>query len=145
MRLINEQVLDHARGPGKCRWCGRTVSRREPHHILTRGAGRVDVAANIVALCAAFSGGMDCHSSFHDGNEPTTADLLAVSAADHGCQQDDICSLVYLIRRLDKRTTEEGFVRAVREAGFNRSATALAMRELESFRGVVWNKRRSAG
>lgn len=84
--------------------------------------------------------------AFHDGNEPTYEQLLALSAVDHDCQQDDIEALVWLIRRLDKRTTEDGFLRAVREAGFNRSATALALREFESFRSVVWqDKRRSAG
>jgi hypothetical protein len=96
----------------------------------------VDIACNLVSL------GMDavldcpCHASSHMGNEPTTADLLAVSAADHGCMQDDIVQLIYFIRRLDKRTSRCRFIAAAtRDLGTG--TRNLAMRELRTFEHLL--------
>ena len=103
MRLIDDSVLNRFRGAGLCEWCGRPVSWRDPHHIHSGAAGRVDIPGNIAALCVPFAGGDNCHRQFHDGHI-LRADLLAVTAAREGCTQADIEHDVYLIRRMPKET-----------------------------------------
>jgi hypothetical protein len=143
MKVVNPSLIASYRTPGPCRYCGKVVRMRCAAHIFSRGAGQVDIPCNLVSLGMDAVTDCDCHARSHGGNEPTTDELLAVSAADHGCLQGDIEELVWLIRRLDKTCSEAGYLRAVKELNF--SARRLAMREYESFRGVVWNKRRSAG
>ncbi len=97
MVIEDPDVLAFERQPGPCCWCGRPCPfGRDPMHILSRGAGQVDVACNVIGGCRA------CHSSSHGGNEPTTIDLLAVSAVRNGLMQDDIKGIVWAVRRLDK-------------------------------------------
>lgn len=59
------------------------------------------MSENIVSLC------ISCHAKSHHGQHPTTEDLLALSAQDHGCLQDEIERAVWLIRRLDRNTPHE--------------------------------------
>ena len=98
MELRNESLLDEFRREGKCEFCGRlTLNGTDPAHIFARGhGGEVTHPWNLVSLCR------ECHQASHDGNHPTHTDLLAVSAARHGILQDDIHSMVCLVRRLDK-------------------------------------------
>lgn len=105
MRIVSEKTLAKYRGPGRCEWCCRPVSRREAAHVFARGmgsGGRLDIDINLVALCGAFSGGLNCHHESHQGREPTTDDLLAVVAAREGTTQDAIRVAVRDLRRLDK-------------------------------------------
>jgi hypothetical protein len=88
MRVIDEPLLNEFRGPGVCEWCRRRVTRREPHHVYARGmggGGRLDVRANLAALCAAFTGGDDCHDAAHAGRI-TKDELIAVVARREGIQ-----------------------------------------------------------
>ena len=102
MKIVNEKLLNEFRGPGKCGWCGRTVSNREPHHIFSRGFGgarRMDIKINLIALCAAFSGGLNCHDQFHTG-QILRDDLLAIVAKRESTTQDAIEREIYRLRRL---------------------------------------------
>ena len=81
MQIADEACLDLFRGPGRCEWCGKMVKQREPHHILHRGSGRVDIPENLVALCAVFSGGDDCHYRHHYSGIPSTSELFEIAAA----------------------------------------------------------------
>lgn len=47
---VDEDCLDLFRQPGKCELCNAWVARRDPHHLMTRGAGRVDHRWNLIAL-----------------------------------------------------------------------------------------------
>ncbi len=130
MRIVCEKTLARFRGAGVCSWCKRHVSRREPHHVATRGhgsGGRLDLDINLVALCAVFSGGLDCHASHHAGHQPTTDDLLAVVAARERTTQDEIRRAVRDIRRLPKeapRSAVEALLpaKAGRRPGGNKGA-----------------------
>ncbi len=90
--IFDEACLDRFRGPGLCDFCKRLVSRREPHHIIRRGLGggsRYDVSYNLAALCAVFSGGLDCHSRVHDGHI-LRCEIVAVVSAREGVSYDEL-------------------------------------------------------
>ena len=97
VRIVNEALLREFHRD-VCRHCGR----RRPtcgHHVFARqvgNAGRIDARWNLCALC------VECHSSSHDGNEPTRSTLLAYQAQDHGCLQDDLIEAKNWLRRMDK-------------------------------------------
>jgi hypothetical protein len=119
MKLVDEAALDRFRGPGLCDWCRKPVRSRDAHHVMTKGAGRVDHPWNTAALCTTFSGGDNCHATFHDGNI-LRADLMAVVAKREGVLQDDIEGLVYLIRRLPKGGDHEACIRDFQVMARNR-------------------------
>lgn len=77
----------------------------DPAHILSRGAGRVDIRANILSLCR------KCHSSSHDGGRPTQDDMLQRAAEREKCLPSDIQESVWYIRRLDKHA-DSAYVQA---------------------------------
>lgn len=57
MILKSQYVLDRFRTPGRCLGCGEPCpDGRDPHHVLSRGAGGSDVSWNIASLCR------ECHS-----------------------------------------------------------------------------------
>ncbi len=55
VRFESEAVLDRFRCATCCEWCGRWVSRAEPHHYYHKrgmGAGsQLDIPENLVSLC----------------------------------------------------------------------------------------------
>jgi hypothetical protein len=55
VRFESEAVLDRFRCARCCEWCGRWVSRAEPHHFYHKrgmGAGsQLDIPENLVSLC----------------------------------------------------------------------------------------------
>ena len=57
------------------------------------GWGRVDVACNLAALCAA------CHTAHHAGSRPLYCDLLALVAAREGLLQSEVEAAVACLRR----------------------------------------------
>lgn len=97
MTVINESLLDEFRAAPKCEWCLRlTPQGCDPAHVRSRGAGRVDVRENLVSLCRW------CHRSNHDGNEPTTGQLLELVSRREGRSVESILRKVDRIR-LDDR------------------------------------------
>lgn len=101
MRVTNESVLDQFRGPGICEVCGKRVRNREPHHIQARGMGggsRLDVPINLVATCAAFSGGDDCHRKAHDGHIPRRV-FLEIVARREGLTADQVQERIWEMLR----------------------------------------------
>lgn len=102
MKIVNEELLNRFRGPGVCEWCKRRVSAREPHHVFTKGFGgarRLDVPINLIALCATFSGGLNCHDQFHTG-QILREDLLAIVAKRERTTQQAIQEEIWRLRRL---------------------------------------------
>lgn len=57
MNHENKEVLDKAR-KRNCELCGHKPPNHA-HHLMSRGAGRVDIDENISSLCFA------CHSKVH--------------------------------------------------------------------------------
>lgn len=66
---------------------------------MSKGAGRVDVRANLLPLCR------ECHTCLHDGNI-NDFDLLLIAAVRENVGQDAIRETVWLIRRIPKGTTD---------------------------------------
>ena len=104
MKIIDEELLDCFRGAGLCEYCGKLVVRREPHHLFCRGmgsGGRLDVRINLVAICATFSGGDNCHARAHSG-EITRSELLEIVAAREQTTVEEIEATIHLMRRTPK-------------------------------------------
>ncbi len=93
MKIIDESVLDRFRGPGICEWCERKASSRDPHHVHTKGAGRIDHPWNLVSLCR------ECHNNAHLGYI-TRYDFLAVVSTRERETQDAIEREIFRLRRL---------------------------------------------
>jgi len=92
-----QAVLDLYRGPGKCSLCRKDVKRREPHHIVTRGAGGPSIPENLIALCATFSGGENCHDRVHSNSvrRLTKEDLLDLVAKRMGLEKWVLFDRIY--------------------------------------------------
>lgn len=99
MKIINKPLLASMAHPGPCEWCGKLCSARESHHIFSRGAGRLDIRINLIALGKGFS--CPCHTEAHQGHI-TKDDFLAVVAVREKCYQADIRDVVHLLRRMQK-------------------------------------------
>jgi hypothetical protein len=105
MKIIDEKLLSQFRGPGVCECCRRYVTRREPHHLLCRGMGggnRLDHPWNLIALCAAFSGGLDCHARHHNGDGASRAELLAKISRRERVEPQAIMDELRRLQRLPK-------------------------------------------
>ena len=107
MNILNGGRLKEYRG-GPCEWCYRSPGN--PHHIRARGMGRgscrLDIAANLICLCAA------CHRSAHDGHI-LREDCEAIVARRLGCLQTDIRKIVDLLVRLPKEIRDDDVNRLV--------------------------------
>ena len=98
MILKSEKVLDRFRGPGRCLGCGKPCEAREPHHILSRGAGGSDVSWNLCGLERA------CHDLAH--SDPSFKDQLFVRVAlREGVNMNVIEEARSFILRLPKGTS----------------------------------------
>lgn len=93
MRIINKPLLRRFAEVYRCEYCGCRTPGADPAHIFGRGAGRVDIPANIVSLCR------QCHTSSHAGGYPTFDDLLLIAAKREGVTPEWIVDEVYRIRR----------------------------------------------
>lgn len=125
MILKDEKLLAMVRNEGRCCWC-RQAKTVDAHHIMSKGAGRVDIGGNVVPLCRI------CHATLHDGNI-NDFDLLLMAAFRENTRQDAITETVWLIRRIPKGTTD--FSRWLGEVeGETRS---YARRCLERWAGVL--------
>ena len=98
MKLIDEALLAEFRTPGRCEFCRKWCEVREPAHIFSRGAGRVDIKENLVSLGSTPNFSCECHYKNHFGGVPTREMLLVVAAAREGTKPDKIRELVYRIR-----------------------------------------------
>lgn len=98
MRVIDKKLLKQFSQPGRCECCGRMCGSRDPHHLFSRGAGRIDVRQNLVSICR------ECHSMVHSGAMCRKA-MLEIAAKREGTTPDEIEALVYRLRADDKVKT----------------------------------------
>ena len=87
MTIIDNALILAFRLTSRCAWCKR-IRPVHVHHLFSKGMGggsRVDIAINLCPLCAY------CHSSHHNGREPTRSQLLALVAARENRLQEDFC------------------------------------------------------
>lgn len=93
MAIVNEELLAEFRRKPQCEYCHkRTRTGLDPHHIFSRGAGRVDDRYNLIALCRV------CHVRFH-GGLIRRGDLLAIVARREGVTPESCEQHVYDMRR----------------------------------------------
>lgn len=95
MRVVSEHVLATFRAKTRCEFCLRSCSP-DPHHLASKGAGRVDAAFNIAGLCR------HCHSRSHAGHAPHKSDLLQLVAMRERTTPEAITEAVAYLRALDK-------------------------------------------
>lgn len=101
MKLVNEDLLDTFRKAPRCEYClAPNIHGLDPAHIYSRGAGRVDIPENLVALCRR------CHSAQGARNGPSIKDLELLAALRLGIMPEDIFPEVCRIRRLTKEGKE---------------------------------------
>ena len=96
MKVINKKLLAEFRQPGLCELCGKPCPEgRDPAHLLSRGAGRVDIRKNLI------SAERSCHALMH--NDPSAlAKAFEIVAAREGCTVQEIIDMVHRIRADDK-------------------------------------------
>lgn len=97
MKIVNEKLLARMRLPGLCESCGRPCpDGRDPHHVMTKGAGRVDAECNLVSICRL------CHVGFHTSGKPSYDELIAIAGRRTGKTPEEIEEFVWRMRREDK-------------------------------------------
>lgn len=105
MKIPNVELVRSVGERTVCELCNRRLRyRAHPHHVFSRGAGRVDMPFNLIALGGAFD--CNCHGRFHDGNLAKSQILERVA------RREDVFQLaiedaIYALRRLDKWASEE--------------------------------------
>lgn len=104
MKLIIPANRAAARSRIACEWC-RAHTELVCAHIYSRGAGWVDIPANLCGLC------WRCHQHSHGGHEPTRDQLLVIAAGREGTTPEAITEEVHRIRRIDKLSVEADEVR----------------------------------
>jgi 5-methylcytosine-specific restriction endonuclease McrA len=92
MKVVDKKLLRKVSERVICENCGRP-GPTDPHHLFTRGSGRVDVSENLLALCR------ECHNGFHSCGKPSRNELLAISAKKHKTTPEKIMAKVYRLRR----------------------------------------------
>jgi 5-methylcytosine-specific restriction endonuclease McrA len=96
MKLIDGNLLDEFRHKTHCELCWkRSYTGLDPHHLMSKGAGRVDIRCNLASLCR------QCHNIVH-ANPDELARLFAIVARREGMTVQDIKDRVHKIRRTPK-------------------------------------------
>lgn len=109
MKIVNELLIRSFGGPGICEVCLNKVRQRDCHHVFSRGAGRLDISANLISVCSVFSGGDNCHHLIHQGNIARD-DLLKVIGDRDGIDWESIEDCIFALRRADKNASAEDII-----------------------------------
>jgi hypothetical protein len=79
----------------RCEGCWETPAESlDPHHLLSRGGGRMDVTFNLCALCR------ECHTKVHDGKALRFGDPWDIVAARERRPKADIIRAIEFLRQL---------------------------------------------
>ena len=122
MRIVDEQMLQRFRTAPRCEIC-RKVKLIEPHHIHTRGAGRLDISCNLISLCR------ECHSCID--NAHGKAMCLAYVAKREGHAIVDVEGVIHWFRSLPKGLDREAITRRAFNY-FDPLAFSLALKAIEA-------------
>jgi hypothetical protein len=100
MRIENPQALRQVAETCRCECCNRACpTGAAPHHLFSRGAGRLDIRLILQPLC------LDCHRDFHDG-KISRAFLLAKRAKKERTTAEAITQVVHWLRALPKNPSK---------------------------------------
>ncbi len=87
MKILNPELLESFRTPGRCEICDARCSLRCAHHIFPKGSGgarRKDVPINLIHVAMPF-GGCSCHQAEHnDGSAKSREKLVKITALREG-------------------------------------------------------------
>lgn len=101
MIIENEKLLQSFREATRCELCGSpTPQGADPHHLMTRGAGRVDIPGNLASLDRC------CHMTVH-AKDQIASELKQIVAKREGVPWDVIEESVWFFRRLPRDPTDE--------------------------------------
>lgn len=134
MKIESPLTLARFRSPGRCEFC-QQPGQREAAHVLSAGAGRMDIGINLVSLglgpWAWAYGGRSvccCHVQNHQGKPPTREDLLEIVARRESVAVGDLEAALYLIRRLPNGARRDQVIREL--SSVSEEARRLVVREL---------------
>ena len=126
MILDRPEVRSLYKTPGPCEVCRKWCRVREPAHIWSAGAGRVDAVWNMIYVGSSFlwqETGCKCHIGNHSPkSDPPREQLAKIAAKRHGVKPADIEAAVFLVRRTlkgrepDYSSVSEAAAKLVREA-----------------------------
>lgn len=107
MRIVDEVCIRRIReqAGGRCEACGRDCRYKlTVHHIHSRGAGRVDIPENLIALGDVWD--CNCHGKYHAASgvrrELMAITFLTIVAVREKTWPHLITEKVWLIRRSHK-------------------------------------------
>jgi hypothetical protein len=106
VRVVNEDLLEECRLPGRCEFCGKYCKVREPHHLFCNGMGsgsRLDIRINLIALGSTYFWQCECHRLAHAGTISREA-LLAIVAVREGRTPEQITEEIWRLRRKAKQS-----------------------------------------
>lgn len=99
MRITDDELMEEFRRATHCSYCGVACPQGcDPAHAYSRGAGRLDVRWNLLALCR------PCHIRNHH-NAITRYQVLTVIARRENVALSSIQEAIYLLRRADRGWT----------------------------------------
>ena len=100
MKVFDDDLLWEFRRKRTCEYCKHPLHYyAHPHHVHSRGAGRVDISCNLIALGAAFD--CNCHGRVHSGSIERM-EILTIVARREGKTIEEIEQEVWRLRRADK-------------------------------------------
>lgn len=94
MKIVDDALLLDFRLTFRCEVC-KKARDVDPHHVFSRGSGRLDIAINLISLCRG------CHNLTHAG-KVKREQILAIVARREGWTPEDIEIEIWRLRRLPK-------------------------------------------
>lgn len=124
MRVIDEKLLATVRQGPLCEWCGKPAKGvMDAHHaVSTKGAGRLDIACNLMCVHRT------CHAKLDDAASRECC--IGIIAEREGVSASDVEAVVAFFKRLPKSATKQQIIRDVQELDFK--AFTLAVKTLEA-------------
>ena len=109
MKVINEALLQTFREKTRCEYCLDDIrTGGDPHHLFSRGAGRIDAVWNLIALCR------HCHSAFHNGSIAKD-NLVQIVSIREKVSFYSLSEMVFFVRQLYKHETCESILHKANE------------------------------
>lgn len=99
MKIVDEKLLAEFRSKGQCELCLRKCYPLDPHHLWTRGAGRLDIRCNLISLCRV------CHSEVE--HKQAKERILEIVCRRERAKPEAIWEVVCFVRRWPKHKRDQ--------------------------------------
>ena len=125
MRIEDPQALRQVAETCRCECCNKHCpTGAAPHHLFSRGAGRLDIRLILQPLC------LECHADFHNG-KISRAFLLGKRAKKERTTAEAITQVVHWLRALPKDANERQVRTSMHVWDFSAEGLKLAKRVWE--------------